>query len=232
MAQNAQILFFWEGTDKRGKRTNGELSSRSEMTARAELRRQGIKATRVRKKTKGFSLGGGGSVKPAEIQSDPTNLQALDEIKFHTGVNTETILVEDDKLQAVIDQFLSSQEDDGLGDLDSDDLEDLDMEAFDSSADEEDDAASGTDDTPIVRFVNKMLLDAIKMGASDIHFEPYEKSYRVRFRTDGILHQESTPPASPSFSLLQMAVPQRQPAMLRSTATDSFPFKTATKSIC
>jgi len=128
--------------------------------------------------------------------SDPTNLQALDEIKFHTGVNTETILVEDDKLQAVIEQFLSAQEDDGLGELQGDDLDDLDMEAFDTSQNEQDDVASATDDTPIVRFVNKMLLDAIKMGASDIHFEPYEKSYRVRFRTDGILHQESSPPAN------------------------------------
>lgn len=128
--------------------------------------------------------------------SDPTNLQALDEIKFHTGVNTEPILVEDDKLTAVIEQFLSSQEDTGLGDLTGDDLEDLDMTVFEEDADEDDDAATGTDDTPIVRFVNKMLLDAIKVGASDIHFEPYEKRYRVRFRTDGILHEESSPPAN------------------------------------
>ena len=127
--------------------------------------------------------------------SDPTNLQALDEIKFHTGVNTETILVEDDKLQAVIEQFLSAQEDDGLGDLDGDELEDLDMEAFEETK-EEDDDASGADDTPIVRFVNKMLLDAIKTGASDIHFEPYERKYRVRFRTDGILHEQSAPPVN------------------------------------
>ncbi|MCZ6619161.1 MAG: type IV-A pilus assembly ATPase PilB, partial [Gammaproteobacteria bacterium] len=119
--------------------------------------------------------------------SDPTNLQALDEIKFHTGVNTEPILVEDDKLTALIEQFLSAQEDTGLGDLDDDDLEDIDMAAFEEDADEDEDATSGTDDTPIVRFVNKMLLDAIKIGASDIHFEPYEKRYRVRFRTDGIL---------------------------------------------
>lgn len=128
--------------------------------------------------------------------SDPTNLQALDEIKFHTGVNTEPILVEDDKLTAVIEKFLSSQEDTGLGDLTGDDLEDLDMTVFEEDADEDDDAATGTDDTPIVRFVNKMLLDAIKVGASDIHFEPYEKRYRVRFRTDGILHEESSPPAN------------------------------------
>ncbi|MCZ6643497.1 MAG: type IV-A pilus assembly ATPase PilB [Gammaproteobacteria bacterium] len=128
--------------------------------------------------------------------SDPTNLQALDEIKFHTGVNTEPILVEDDKLTALIEQFLSAQEDTGLGDLTSDDLEDLDMTVFEEDSDDEDDGSSGTDDTPIVRFVNKMLLDAIKIGASDIHFEPYEKRYRVRFRTDGILHEESSPPAN------------------------------------
>ncbi len=127
--------------------------------------------------------------------SDPTNLQALDEIKFHTGVNTEPVLVEEDKLANLIEQFLNAQEDDGLGDLDGDDLEDLDMEAFDATdTAEEEDAGTATDDTPIVRFVNKMLLDAIKTGASDIHFEPYEKSYRVRFRTDGVLNVMSTPP--------------------------------------
>jgi type IV pilus assembly protein PilB len=127
--------------------------------------------------------------------SDPTNLQALDEIKFQTGVNTEPVLVEEDKLATIIEQFLRSQEDDGLGDLDGDDLEDLDMDAFEEAPSQEDeDEGSATDDTPIVRFVNKMLLDAIKTGASDIHFEPYEKTYRVRFRTDGVLRVVSTPP--------------------------------------
>ena len=70
------------------------------------------------------------------------------------------------------------------------------MPDFEEDADEDDDAAIGIDDTPIVRFVNKMLLDAIKIGASDIHFEPYEKRYRVRFRTDGILHEEASPPVN------------------------------------
>ncbi len=129
--------------------------------------------------------------------SDPTNLQALDEIKFHTGVNTEAVLVEEDKLQAIIDQFLNRQEDSGLGDLEGDELEDLDMAAFEEETDDDDqDVGSATDDTPVVRFVNKMLLDAIKTGASDIHFEPYEKTYRVRFRTDGILHVVSNPPSN------------------------------------
>ncbi|MFU8817485.1 MAG: type IV-A pilus assembly ATPase PilB [Pseudomonadales bacterium] len=127
--------------------------------------------------------------------SDPTNLQALDEIKFQTGVNTEAVLVEEDKLQVLIEQFLNRQDANALGDLGDDSLEDLDMEAFPDDIEEED-VRSATDDTPVVRFVNKMLLDAIKGGASDIHFEPYEKSYRVRFRTDGILHVVASPPAS------------------------------------
>jgi type IV pilus assembly protein PilB len=128
--------------------------------------------------------------------SDPTNLQALDEIKFQTGVNTEAVLVEEDKLQTLIEQFLNRQDENALGDLDDDDLEDLDMEAMDEDDDNEVDVRSATDDTPVVRFVNKMLLDAIKGGASDIHFEPYEKTYRVRFRTDGILHVMATPPSN------------------------------------
>lgn len=129
--------------------------------------------------------------------SDPTNLQALDEIKFQSGVNTEPVLVEEDKLSNIIEQFLNAQEDDGLGDLDGDDLVDLDMDSFDDpDTSEEGDAGAAVDDTPVVRFVNKMLLDAIKAGASDIHFEPYEKTYRVRFRTDGVLSIISTPPTN------------------------------------
>ena len=124
--------------------------------------------------------------------SDPTNLQALDEIKFQTGVTTEAVLVEEDKLSTIIDRFLESKEDDGLGDLGDDDLDDLDMEAYEGA--EEEDDTSAADETPIVRFVNKMLLDAIKGGSSDIHFEPYEKTYRIRFRTDGVLHEVSRPP--------------------------------------
>ena len=128
--------------------------------------------------------------------SDPTNLQALDEIKFHTGVSTEAVLVEDDKLSAIIDQYLNAAEEDGLGDLESDDLVDLALESVDESSDADEDASAGTDDTPIVRFVHKMLLDAIKTGASDIHFEPYKRSYRIRFRTDGVLHEVTSPPVN------------------------------------
>ena len=125
--------------------------------------------------------------------SDPTNMQGLDEIKFQVGTNTEPVLVEEDKLAALIEAFLNASEGDALGDLDDDELVDLDMESFDDPAEAEEDNSTA-DETPIVRFVNKMLLDAIKSGASDIHFEPYEKSYRVRFRTDGILHEVTSPP--------------------------------------
>lgn len=128
--------------------------------------------------------------------SDPTNLQGLDEIKFQTGVNTEPVLVEEDKLAAMIEKHLSKQEEDAFGDLDDADLEDLDLEAVDDEKKDEVDASKGADETPIVRFVNKMLLDAIKGGSSDIHFEPYEKAYRVRFRTDGILHEVARPPVT------------------------------------
>jgi type IV pilus assembly protein PilB len=123
--------------------------------------------------------------------SDPTNLQALDEIKFQTGVNTEAILVEEDKLADVIDRYLDAH-DNAMDHLTGEDGEvDLDLEA---PAAVDEDEAEEADETPIVRFVNKMLLDAIKKGASDLHFEPYEKSYRVRFRTDGILREVADPP--------------------------------------
>src|SRR5690554_1477798 len=122
--------------------------------------------------------------------SDPTNLQALDEIKFNTGLSTDSILVDDAKLRAAIDKYLDSQ-DSTMGDLDDADLEGVETE----SGDQEDDKAATVelDDAPIVKYVNKMLLDAIRGGASDVHFEPYEKSYRVRYRTDGILKESSRP---------------------------------------
>jgi type IV pilus assembly protein PilB len=122
--------------------------------------------------------------------SDPTNVNAVDEIKFHTGMSVDSVLVEDDKLISAIDKYLESQ-DDSMGDLDD---ADLDIDIDDGSSDKEDEAISNeADDAPIVKYVNKMLLDAIKQGASDLHFEPYEKTYRVRYRTDGILHEVSKP---------------------------------------
>lgn len=124
--------------------------------------------------------------------SDPTNLSALEEIRFNTGLNVETVIAEDDKLLRWIERLESEQDGKAFQDLDED-LDGLDV-AEKADASSEDDGAAGADDAPIVRFVNKLLLDAIKSGASDLHFEPYEKVYRVRFRQDGILQTISKPP--------------------------------------
>jgi len=123
--------------------------------------------------------------------SDPTNIQALDEIKFNTGLSTDAVLVDDAKLREAIDKYLESQ-DTSMGNLDDADLEGVETEG----GDQDDDGAvapNEVDDAPIVKYVNKMLLDAIRGGASDVHFEPYEKTYRVRYRTDGILKEMSRP---------------------------------------
>jgi type IV pilus assembly protein PilB len=128
-------------------------------------------------------------------QSDPSIMVAIDEIKFNTGMSVEGILVEEDKLSAAVDKVINASDsslDDVFGDLDNA-LDDVGLE--DPEAREKEDSQSATsDDAPIVRFVNKMLLDAVRSGASDIHFEPYEKRYRVRYRTDGILQEVSSPP--------------------------------------
>lgn len=126
--------------------------------------------------------------------ADPTNVQALDEIKFHTRTNTETILVEESKLSKAIDKALEAN-DKSMAALLDEDLDNLHVSGGDEpvSADEMD---SDIDDAPIVRFVNKILLDSIKKGTSDIHFEPYEKFFRIRFRNDGILHEIASPPVN------------------------------------
>ena len=131
--------------------------------------------------------------------SDPTNLAAIDDIKFQTGLNTEAILVEADKLHAIIDKIL--EEDDSMDDMLDEGLEDLEFEDTEEDVTEVDDGASAADDAPVVKFINKVLLDAIKKGASDIHFEPYEKRYRVRLRIDGVLREIASPPVAMSMKL-------------------------------
>lgn len=124
--------------------------------------------------------------------SDPTNLQALDEIKFATGHTTEGILLEEDKLTQAIDAALNAAESASM-DLGDEDLDNL--EVSEESENESDDVSrADAEDAPIVRYVNKILIDAINKGASDIHFEPYEKTYRIRYRMDGILSEVATPP--------------------------------------
>lgn len=123
--------------------------------------------------------------------SDPTNHQAITDIQFSTGLTTEAILVEDDKLSEAIDRFFESGAT-GLEELNDVDLDGVDVEQIEDRG--KDIVGQDADDAPVVRFVNKMLLDAIRGGSSDLHFEPYEKAYRVRFRTDGMLKEIARPP--------------------------------------
>ena len=143
---------------------------------------------------------------------DPTNLQALDEIKFQTTLRIEAVVVEQDKLDLrvaraieAVDTTMSNLEDDAEG---------FDLENLEVSAGDEDPGAdvtnSDVDDAPIVRFVNKVMVDAIKKGASDIHFEPYEKHFRIRLRQDGVLTEIARPPVA-----LAMKVSARLKVMAR-----------------
>ena len=127
--------------------------------------------------------------------SDPTNLQAIDDVKFQTSLRIDPVVVEQDKLEErinkaleAVDTSMSSLEDDDF------DLENLDVSGDD--AEQEDITRDDIEAAPVVRFVNKILLDAIKRGASDIHFEPYEKQFRVRTRLDGVLSEVAQPPVA------------------------------------
>jgi type IV pilus assembly protein PilB len=125
--------------------------------------------------------------------SDPTNLHAVDEIKFQTGLAIEAVIVEDDKLQRAVQKAIE-QVDTSMPSLGEDDF---DLENLDVSPDDETASEIGRDDVedaPIVRFVNKIMLDAIRKNSSDIHFEPYEKYYRIRLRVDGVLREIAQPP--------------------------------------
>ena len=124
--------------------------------------------------------------------SDPTNLQAMDVFQFNTSFNTFPVLVEEQLLAATIESSLNNEEEAGFDDFGDADLDDIDVGS--DEVEQKDDGASGADETPIVRFVNGILTSAIKSGASDIHFEPYEKKYRVRTRIDGILHEIKSAP--------------------------------------
>ncbi len=125
--------------------------------------------------------------------SDPTDTSAFDEIKFHTGLNIDVIVVDESLLSLAIIKLIDEIEggQNLLGNFDDADLENLEI---DSGKQDDKEVTALTDEAPIVRFVNKILLDAIKLGVSDIHVEPYEKSYRIRYRTDGILRDAAKPP--------------------------------------
>ncbi len=170
--------------------------------------------------------------------SDPANIQALDEIKFATGLLTDAIVVEEDKLARNIEKALDTSAN-RLDDMDDDGYDDLDsLEVAEEDDEDQDDAE--IDDAPVVRFVNKCLLDAIKKGASDLHFEPYEKLYRVRFRIDGVLTEVTRPPMSLSnkiaarikvmarLDVSERRVPQDGRIKLKLSKTKSIDFRVST----
>jgi type IV pilus assembly protein PilB len=123
--------------------------------------------------------------------SDPTNIEALDAIRFNCGLNIEPIIVEHHKLEKYLEKHFTVEESFNF------DGEDFDVDIIatdDQPPSEEDNDEASEEEAPIVKYINKLLVDAIRMGASDLHFEPYEKSYRVRYRVDGVLRTITNPP--------------------------------------
>lgn len=121
--------------------------------------------------------------------SNPTNIEAIDAVRFSTKLNIETIIVEHNKLEKLIEQNFTEE-----STFEFDEDFDLDVDVESADPNKEDDESNKGDEAPIVKYINKLLIDAIRMGASDLHFEPYEKIYRVRYRVDGVLRQIATPP--------------------------------------
>lgn len=121
--------------------------------------------------------------------SNPTNIEAIDAVRFSTKLNIETIIVEHNKLEKLIEQNFTEE-----STFEFDEDFDLDVDIDTSDPNKEDEESNKGDEAPIVKYINKLLIDAIRMGASDLHFEPYEKIYRVRYRVDGVLRQIATPP--------------------------------------
>ena len=128
---------------------------------------------------------------------DPSKQASLKEIQFHTGLYANPLVVETDKLNELIDKLLHQKENQGLSDYfeEEQDLEGLEFSAEDDDKDAEASTLS-SEDAPVVKFVNRILVDAIKKGVSDIHFEPYEREYRIRYRQDGLLHEVASPPVN------------------------------------
>ncbi|MFT5545248.1 MAG: type IV pilus assembly protein PilB [Rheinheimera aquimaris] len=168
---------------------------------------------------------------------DPTNIQTIEDFEFNTGLNAEVVVVEYDKLHKLIDKLFDSS----LGGDFSEGDWDLGSMGI---AQEEEDESQGVqvdkEDQPIIAFINKMLLDAIRKGASDLHFEPYEKSYRIRFRIDGILHEMASPPVALAtrlsarlkvmsrLDIAEKRVPQDGRIKLKLSAKKSIDFRVST----
>ena len=126
--------------------------------------------------------------------SDPSDTETIQSIKFASSMSVDVVVCDDDKLQVAVDKFLSGTES-SMKELVGN--SDINFAVEENEEEKKEDIEALTDDAadnPVVKFVNKMLFDAISLGASDLHFEPYEKFYRVRFRVDGILKEMAQPP--------------------------------------
>ncbi|STX29098.1 type IV pilus assembly protein PilB [Legionella beliardensis] len=170
---------------------------------------------------------------------DPSKQAALKEIQFHTGLHTNAIVVETDKLGKLIDKFLHDKESAGLASYENtdDSYEGIEINAGDE---EQEVDALKQDDAPIVKFVNKLIIEAIKKGASDIHFEPFEKEYRIRYRLDGVLMEVASPPVNlasritsrvkvmSSLDISERRVPQDGRFKMRLSKTRAIDFRVST----
>ncbi len=173
--------------------------------------------------------------------SDPTNIAALEEAKFQTSLAIDPIVVEDNKLGSYIEKTLESSGS-NLKNMTSDDiaLDDIEAEPSTDNGNAGMDVSSDVDDAPIVRYVQKVLLDAINGGASDIHMEPFEKFYRIRYRTDGVLHEVGQPPLAikeklasrikviSGLDISEKRVPQDGRMKLRLSANRAIDFRVST----
>ncbi|MDT0496861.1 type IV-A pilus assembly ATPase PilB [Algiphilus sp. W345] len=171
--------------------------------------------------------------------ADPTNLSALDEIKFATGLQTEAVVVEDDKLGKALDVAVNAAEAASM-DMGDSDLESLDISEGTEDRKEDEVTRADSEEAPIIRYVNKVLIDAINRGASDIHFEPYERKYRIRYRIDGQLKEVANPPVQMGgrlaarlkvlsrLDLAERRIPQDGRIKLKLSANKSIDFRLST----
>jgi type IV pilus assembly protein PilB len=169
--------------------------------------------------------------------SDPTTHQGLDEIRFNTGLATDAVLVEESKLGSAIDKAIESQSS-TMSDIADAELDNIDISSGDDEREQDSDL--NVDEAPVVRYINKILVDAITNGASDIHFEPYEKFFRVRFRQDGMLRAVASPPINLAARLVarikvmsrmniaERRVPQDGRIRLKLTSTRQIDFRVNT----
>lgn len=171
--------------------------------------------------------------------SDPTNIAALEDFQFSAGLHAEPILVEEDKLAKTLEKML----DEDISGLDLGGMDEAalaNIEITDTDRRSEEPTAEASDDAPIVIYINKILTDAIRKGASDLHFEPYEKRYRIRFRIDGILHEVSEPPIAlagrlsarlkvmSKLDIAERRVPQDGRIKMKLSRTKSIDFRVST----